>query len=131
LKLIIDTNIVFSLLLKHNLDKKIFEYDLYSPKDLVIELFKYKSKIEKFSKNKNLQKSYEFLIRKVVIIDERFIPDIYLKKSYELIKDIDIKDLHFVALSLYIKAPLLTGDKKLIDGLKSKGFLDVISLNEI
>jgi len=128
---VIDTNIVFSLLLKHKIETKIFRYELYSPKDLLIELFKYKNKIEKYSKNSELQDIYEFLIKRIVIVDDKFIPSIYLKNAYEFVKDIDIKDLHFVALSLYLNAPLLTGDKKLIEGLREKNFKNILDLKEI
>jgi len=49
----------------------------------------------------------------------------------KMVEDIDIKDLPFVALSLYLDAKILTGDKKLINGLKSKGFENIIELKEI
>jgi predicted nucleic acid-binding protein len=39
-----------------------------------------------------------------------------------LVKDIDKKDLLFVALSIQTGFMLWTGDKKLMEGLKKKGF---------
>jgi predicted nucleic acid-binding protein len=44
------------------------------------------------------------------------------EKSMELVKDIDEFDAPFIALSLELKSPLWTGDKKLINGLKQKEF---------
>lgn len=37
---------------------------------------------------------------------------------------VDTKDTPFVALTIDLKIPLWTGDKKLKDSLKSKGFND-------
>jgi predicted nucleic acid-binding protein len=47
---------------------------------------------------------------------------LYPEKAYDLCKDVDIKDTPFIALSIELKRPLWTGDKKLKEGLRSKGF---------
>jgi predicted nucleic acid-binding protein len=39
-----------------------------------------------------------------------------------LVKEIDKKDLLFIALSIQTGFKLWTGDKKLMEGLKKKGF---------
>ncbi|MBP7534856.1 MAG: hypothetical protein KA783_10450 [Chitinophagales bacterium] len=44
------------------------------------------------------------------------------QKAYDLCKDIDEKDLAFVALALELNALLWTGDQKLRKGLESKNF---------
>ena len=46
-------------------------------------------------------------------------------------KDIDEKDTPFLALSLELKLPLITRDKKLYNGLLEKGIKDVILFEEI
>jgi len=45
-----------------------------------------------------------------------------VKYSWELCKDIDEKDFAYLALSLELDGRLWTGDKKLINGLRAKGF---------
>jgi predicted nucleic acid-binding protein len=40
-----------------------------------------------------------------------------------LVSDIDVDDIVFVALSLYLQACLWTGDIVLYNGLKAKGFV--------
>ena len=44
------------------------------------------------------------------------------QQAYDLCKDVDIKDLPFVALTIELDALLWTGDKKLKNALKLKGF---------
>lgn len=46
------------------------------------------------------------------------------QKAYDLCCDVDIKDTPFVALSIDLSIPLWTGDKKLKDGLRLKGFVN-------
>jgi predicted nucleic acid-binding protein len=43
-------------------------------------------------------------------------------QAYDLVKDIGKKDLLFIALSIQTGFKLWTGDKKLMEGLKKKGF---------
>lgn len=49
----------------------------------------------------------------------------------ELVKDIDEFDVPFIALSLELKSPLWTGDKKLIKGLREKEFDLILDTNMI
>ncbi|MCK4662284.1 MAG: hypothetical protein KAT68_05425 [Bacteroidales bacterium] len=53
------------------------------------------------------------------------------KRAYQLVQDIDKKDLLFVALSLQTGYDIWTGDLKLINGLRQKGFLNVLSTNDL
>ena len=50
-----------------------------------------------------------------------------MEKAVQLTHDIDIDDVDFVALTLYLKGNLWTGDKELYNGLKSKQFKKIFN----
>lgn len=125
---IVDTNIVFSALVNKN--SKIAnvllrsEQPLLMPKYGFVELFKYKEKIcsvSKHSQDEVLELLYE-LIRHVDFFDENSISVEALQKAWALVKDVDAKDLLFVALTIETDGLLWTGDKQLRTGLAVRGF---------
>lgn len=52
-------------------------------------------------------------------------------QAFILCRDIDPKDTDYVALSLQLGITLLTRDKPLSDGLRIKGFTNIIILDEL
>jgi len=50
------------------------------------------------------------------------VPKKYTQKAIEIVRDIDIFDAPFIALHLYKKHKIWTGDRILINGLKKKGY---------
>ncbi len=127
--LIVDTNILFSTLLGGNkLFRDIFtqkdEFDLFSCKYAIIELFKYKEKIQKYSmlSEDEILELLHYLLRKVHLYDESFISKDSIEMANRLCMDIDEKDIPFVALTIELDGMLWTGDKKLKKGLIKKGF---------
>ena len=125
---IVDTNIVFSALVNKN--SKIAtlllrsEQSLLMPKYGFVELFKYKEKIcavSKHSQDEVLELLYE-LIRHIDFFDENSISAEALQKAWALVKDVDAKDLLFVALTIEMGGLLWTGDKQLRMGLDARGF---------
>ena len=46
-------------------------------------------------------------------------------------KNADERDDHYVALALHLRCPLWTGDKKLVTGLRKKGFELVMTTEEL
>jgi len=127
--IVIDSNIVFSMLLKNNKFFNILQKEnkkFVIPKFLFVEIFKYKEKISKYSKlyeEEILEVLYEIL-KSVTIVDEDLISNKSYKIAYDLVKDVDEKDIVFIALCIEFNAQLWTGDKKLIKGLKEKNFLN-------
>lgn len=126
--IIVDTNIVFSALVNKNSKIATFLLEpnqaLVMPKFGFVELFKHKEKIctvSKHSQDEILEILYE-LMRHIDFFDENSISDNALKGAWELVRDIDPKDMLFVALTLEVEGLLWTGDTKLSTGLKSKGF---------
>ena len=90
----------------------------------MIEIFKYKEKISYLSQiSEEMVLNYYYkILEKITLISEEFISEKNFKEAYNLCKDIDKKDILFVALTIELDGLLWTGDKKLIKGLKSNGF---------
>ena len=135
--IIVDTNIVFSALVNKNSAIASFLLEpqrvLLMPKFGFVELFKHKEKICKISKHSQdeiLEILYE-LIRHIDFYDENVISVDALQKSWLLVKDVDPKDMLFVALTIEMNGLLWTGDTKLRLNLEAKGFNSFFETNEV
>jgi predicted nucleic acid-binding protein len=138
-RIIVDANIVFSGILRS--DGKIGDilinsegiFKFIAPDFLRIEIQRHHEKLIKISKLTIDQVlEAEFQICKSI----NFISDEQISKenwdyAEELVYDIDIKDVSYIAFSKQFKAKVWSGDKSLIKGLASKGFTNFISLNEL
>ena len=125
---VIDTNLLFSALIPKasKIREILFESNLkfYSPNILISEIYKHKDKLIKHSK---LTESEFYLYFNGIIELIKFIPTDFIglesrQKAYDLCHDVDIKDTPFLALSIELAIPLWTGDKKLKEGLRKRGF---------
>lgn len=126
--IIVDTNVVFSALLGKNkaLRDKLLEMEhaFYSCKFIMVELFKYKEKIQRYStlpEEAILELLYN-LLKNIHFVDEYSLTPTSLKQAYDLCHDIDEKDIPFIALTIELNGLLWTYDKKLKQGLENKGF---------
>jgi len=119
MRLVIDTNLIFSLLITKNekILQIIFDDSFYivSTNHLILELFKHKEKIAQYShltESEILELLLEIL-ENVEIVPYRSIPQTFKEKAFSILKSCDIKDVPFLALAFAMKAKLWTGDKKL------------------
>ena len=139
MKIIIDTNIIFSCLLNSNneFSKIIFfpneNIDFYSCSFMLDEISKHWDKLKKYSKldDKLLHAIYLKILSRINFINENFIPSEIWRESESNISNIDIHDVDFVALTYYLKGSLWTSDKKLLEHLRKNNFVDVISTSEL
>ncbi len=137
MRIIVDTNIIFSALLKKN-SKELelllnAKCDFFIPKILFIELFKHKEKIMHISKLREdevLELLYRIL-EKVEIIEINDIPLKYRKEAYDLVKNIDPADSIFISLFIFLNTKLWSGDKRLKNGLDNKNERMVINTQEL
>jgi predicted nucleic acid-binding protein len=135
MKLIVDTNIVFSSLLSN--DNRYINllysstHTFYTCNFLFVEIFKHSEKIKKSSKlgNDDLLNHLANILSKVHFINENNIPKDIFKIAYDLCKGIDEKDVPFLALAIFLDGYLLTKDTTLVKGLYSKGFKRIINFN--
>jgi predicted nucleic acid-binding protein len=137
--IIVDTNIVFSAILNTKSiigdiilnSNKVFQF--WSCHYLLGEINRHWDKLERISKLKSneLLESQRLIYKNINFIDEGQIPKKFRLKAYDLVNDIDLNDVVFVALNEYQKAILWTGDKALIDGLRQKGYDRIHATDEM
>ncbi len=134
-KIVVDANIIFSAMLKRNNRFLEILYDdrneYYSPNFIIVELFKNKEKIKNFTKLKDLEliEIFKSLIELINFIPLKEIDN----KSLKIAKEItpDLLDVPFVALTLFLNAKLWTGDIKLCNSLKERGYNICIKTSEL
>ena len=126
MKLVIDTNIVFSSFLKANTEEvNIIEsgmHEVYLCRFTGVELFNNKEKILKYSElhEEQIVDAYQLLVENTKAIHEYEIPAEVYRQAVELCGGVDPKDAVYVAATLFLDATLWTGDKKLKEGLARK-----------
>lgn len=126
MKIVVDTNIIFSTLLNSNsnIADLLFNsgetFEFYSCTYMRYEIQKHWERLKKISKlsDEQLQISYTQTLSKLNFINEEIIPVETWLTSEQLTKGIDIDDIDFVALTKFLRATLWTGDKALYNGLK-------------
>jgi predicted nucleic acid-binding protein len=139
MKIIVDTNIVFSALL--NSESRIGQlllnshnhFKFYSCKYLQRELFKHLSKIRSYTKlnDNDLFELLQLIESRIFFIDEELLPAETIAMAKTIVSEIDFNDFAFVALTNYLNGLLWTGDKALISGLKRKNYTQVTTTMEM
>ncbi len=139
MRVVVDTNIVFSAILNSNskISKIILQpktnLNLYSTSQLENELAEHWNKLKRISKYSeiDLHKAATLITSKIKFISIELIPGNLFLKAEKLTSDIDIDDTEFVALTDHIRGKLWTGDKELIRGLKKKKWDKIVSTDEL
>ena len=139
IKIIIDSNILFSALLNTNskiagiiINGQDF-YDFYAPQYARTEILKHRHKIKKITNLNELEflEVYELIFGYITVLNHSILPKKDLEKGLEYCKNIDIDETIFVGFSEYLNSKLWTGDKKLITGLSKKGFNKTLTTEEL
>jgi len=138
-KLVVDTNIIFSGLLSpvgtisDLLINSSNKFELFFPTTILEELDNHEAKILKISGYTKREMMYQrrILLKGIDLIDLESIKTSTLIKALELTKDVDEFDAPFIALALDLECSVWTGDKKLINGLKNRGVDWILSTDEI
>jgi len=71
------------------------------------------------------------LCKDITFISEEQIGARFWIEAYDLVFDIDIKDIQYVAYAKQFRCKIWSGDKKLIKGLQTKGYTNIISTNDL
>ena len=139
MKIVVDTNIIFSALLNSNntigdlLLSPDMYFEFYSCNYMRYEIKKHWERLKKISKlsDEQLEISYSHVLSKLKFINEEIIPVDTWLAAEQITQDIDIDDIDFVALTKFLKATLWTGDKVLYNGLKKMNFKKIINTTEM
>jgi len=131
---VIDTNIIMSMLIsgKSHYRTILSFFNFYLPEYSLTELEEHQSVVfEKTKFNKSELSDFIYFIFTSISV----IPNIALSKesintASKICKNVDIKDISFVALANDIDKPLLTRDEKLYIGLRKKGYKKIIMFDE-
>ncbi len=139
MRIVVDTNIVFSAILNTNgkLSRIILQpksrLNFYTTNLLYLELLKHKTKLISISKysESEFQRAFTLITQRIKIINFDLIPKRDFETAVELTYSIDENDIEFVALAEHIKGKLWTGDNVLIKGLKRKNWNKIITTKEL
>jgi predicted nucleic acid-binding protein len=138
-KIIVDTNIVFSAILNTNsriAQILIYEnpkFQFYSCDYLQTEILKHREKLLKLTNLSigELLELEKFITNNITFINEHLLPEKLIEETQILLQNIDPFDVPFVALANHLDAKLWTGDKKLYNPLKEQNFKNIISTIEL
>lgn len=139
MKIIADSNIVYSGIL--NTQSTIGDIllnageiiEFYTCEYLQAEIENHQEDILKFT-SYDISELHEVqfkLYSKLTFFTEALLPFEYWQRAADFVRDVDIDDIAFVALSLFLDTKLWTGDKRLREGLLKKGFTKKITTQEI
>jgi predicted nucleic acid-binding protein len=139
MKIIVDTNIVFSALL--NSDSKIGrllldtrgKFHFYSCKYLQKEIIRHTDKIKQHSglTDYELAELITLVESRIFFLDEELLPPNIIEQAKALVADVDFDDFAFVATAQHLDGWLWTGDKKLSLGLRQKGYSRTVSTADL
>jgi predicted nucleic acid-binding protein len=128
LRIVIDTNILFSYFWKESIIKMIIElniFELYAPEFAFTELNNHKSEI--ISKTKATEKEYNQLIKeleqKINIVE----PTKYSIELKQITSLPDINDIEFIALAISLDKILWTNDS----ALKNQDYVIILDTKQI
>ncbi|MFN7119446.1 MAG: PIN domain-containing protein [Saprospiraceae bacterium] len=137
--IIVDTNIVFSAILnaQSNIGEILFnnneKLEFYSSEYLREEIDRHRARILELAKTTETQVNEVIfqVYKQISFISDQQIPFSIWAASAPLVRDIDMDDLPFVALTTYLDGKLWTGDVKLLNGLRAKGYHNCITTEEL
>ena len=132
MKIVIDSNILFSALIKDSITRRIildYENQFLFPSYIFEEMEIHKTEL--ITKSKMKEKDFEellsLLLKKVIIIPNEVLLH-YKKEAYQIIKDIDPDDVIFIACVLAFSDSVLWSDDK---KLKQQSKIRIINTNEM
>lgn len=137
---ILDSNVIWSAAYNARSDIGQFvlsvsptEVQFYAPEYLKEEIERHFPKIVASSRQseEEVRTVIELAYEKIKFISDDQISFESYQKSVPFVRGIDMDDLVFVALAEYMDELLWTGDRKLIAGLRSRGYQNVVDFSQV
>ncbi|MCB9358349.1 PIN domain-containing protein [Candidatus Woesearchaeota archaeon] len=131
MKLVVDSNVFFSALIKDSASRKIIQekkHTLFLPYYFFVEFLKYSNALKE--KSKLSEKEFDILVSDLLdcfIIVQKESLFLCKNEAEHIVKDIDPDDTLFIACCLAKEASLWSDDK----ALKKQGKIKVISTPEL
>ena len=132
---VIDANRIFSELIaaNHRLRQVFARHagvEFVCPKYVLVELFKHKERIAAASglDEPELLALLHTILERIRFFDEDAISIGSWAEAWRLCRDVDEKDVAYVALTLELNGDLWTSDRELESGLRRKGFTRFFAL---
>lgn len=139
MKFVVDTNIAFSAVL--NTESKIGDLimnshgilEFHASDALRSELKKHRPKLLELSKTseEQLDQSEYQIMNCLAFTNEALIPYEFWIRAANLVRDIDMDDIAFLALAEFLGIKLWTGDRELMRGLARKGYTNFVTTDEL
>jgi putative PIN family toxin of toxin-antitoxin system len=137
-RVVVDSNILFSALLKEGqlaafLTQKRDSIQFITSDYLVEEIHSHWYKLVELSSlsESQLNVAWSKLIKTLHFVNPQAIDPNVFAEAFRICKQVDEKDTIFVAIALDNQCNLLTGDKKLRNGLERQGYFICISIKEL
>ena len=135
---IADSNIIFSALLTPKgaiaqiLTSK-SKIQFLVPDYLLEEIEEHLQMVAEYTRKPKaeIKQNLKLLTVKITIVPTHEVPLKYKQEAVKLVSDIDKDDAPFVALHLFKKHKIWTGDRELINGLKAKGYDIFVTTDEL
>ena len=132
---VLDANVLFSFLISGRKEYLTFLADnrVYTTDFIFEELQLHQFVINQRTKlpPDHFQKFVLDIFDQLTVVPNLLISTQNYYQAFMLCRDIDPKDTDYVALSLELNHPLLTRDKPLADGLRAKGYTNLVLLDEL
>lgn len=135
MRIVVDTNIIIRILIKpdgavaelfYHLKNK---HELYISFESLAEINEHKLRLIKQSKltKEVFEELYGKVISNVSIVPLSIIPTTFFVRAMQFAASVDYDDIPFVATALFLEGFLWTSDRPLFNGLKKKGFSDILN----
>ncbi|TAE18167.1 MAG: hypothetical protein EAZ95_05040 [Bacteroidetes bacterium] len=133
-RFVVDINVLFSALMsgKDLYINAFTTFQFLLPDFALSELQKYQLLILEKTKLSptDLQSFTLSLFEQVIVVPNMLVSNQSYLQAFELCKDIDEKDLTYIALAIEFDLPFITKDSILAEGVKQKGFQNIILLTD-